>query len=247
MLRDKILFIVPTRKRPSNVSRLAKAFSELQSGFADLMFVVDGDHPDEHDYCRASNGWPVTFQPWRGLSGTLNTQGKFFAEKYRWIGFIGDDHVPTTHGFDAHLYGALRAVGEHAIAYGPDGQPFDTVVPMNIMVTPRTPHPPLTWWVMDCQTIRLLGQMVPYVLSHTCVDDYVWQLGYQAGTLVYVPGAEMDHLHPLWNKAETDESYELSSEHNNRLADHRKWEEYQEVQLPRDVALVKQWRRNVYS
>jgi hypothetical protein len=240
-LIDKIAFIVPTRGRPGNVAGLSVAFDQTSFGYADLHFVVDGDHPEEHDYTRASGRHSVHYQPWRGLSGTLNTASVHFAKAYRYVGFMGDDHRPRTHGFDASLYGALRRMGDHAVAYGPDGQADYSHI-MTGPVTEEASHVPMTWWVMDSQTIRLLGQHVPYVLSHTCVDDYVWQLGYQSETLTYVSGALVEHLHPVWGKAKTDESYELSSEHNNRLADHRKWAEYQKTQLPRDVRLIKMSR-----
>lgn len=238
---DKILFIVPTRGRPENVRELAKAFDENSSGYADLMFIVDGDHPDEHDYSRASGHWPVAFQPWRGLSGTLNTSSQRFAQAYRYIGFMGDDHRPRAAGFDGSLFGGLRRTGSFSIAYGPDGQADYSHV-MSGPVTEESSHVPMTWWVMDSKIIRMLGQMVPYVLSHTCVDDYVLQLGYQSETLTYVADALVEHMHPIWGKAKTDESYELSSHHHNRLADHKKWDEYQRVQLPRDVRLIKMSR-----
>lgn len=238
---DKILFIVPTRGRPENVRQLSRAFDQARTGYADLIFIVDGDHPDEHDYSRATGSHSVYFQPWRGLSGTLNTVGPRFASAYRYVGFMGDDHRPVSPGFDAALYAALRRCGDHAVAYGPDGQAEYPHI-MSGPVTEEASHVPLTWWAQDSQTIRMLGQMVPYVLSHTCVDDYIWQLGFQAGTLTYVEDALVEHLHPLWGKGSNDESYELSSNHHNRLADHIKWDEYQKTQLPRDVRLIRMSR-----
>jgi len=240
-MKDKIAFLVPTRGRPSNVGALALAWDEMiGAGFADLIFIVDGDHPEEHDYVRKSNGHQVYFQPWRGLSATLNTQALHFAERYQYVGFMGDDHRPRTKYFDQKLIIDLDYAGPYAVLYGPDGQPGWTAENQDsYAVDALTSHAPMTWWAMDSRLIRLLGQMVPWPLSHTCVDDYVWQLGYQAHKLWYSPSVLMEHLHPLWGKGSMDESYERSSEHNNRLADHKKWETYQEVQLPRDVRLIR--------
>lgn len=241
---DKIAFLVPTRGRPENVHRLAQAFTEQHDGYADLIFVVDGDHPEEHDYSRAALGFPVIFQPWRGLCATLNIQSLRLASQYKYVGFMGDDHIPRTPCFDEYLRQSLEVAGDYGIVYGSDGQAYFPACGSGFVnfPNPATPHIPMTWWCMDSKVITLLGQMVPWVLSHTCCDDYVWELGYQSGTLYFDSDVTMEHLHPLWGKAETDESYELSSNHHNRLADHVKWKEYQNVQLHRDVRLIKMAR-----
>ena len=177
-----------------------------------LIFIVDGDHPEEHDYTRVARGHQMYFQPWCGLSATLNTQALHLAQRYQYVGFLGDDHRPRTKGFDTRLIGALDAVGSYGIVYGADGRPWH-YSPRSGFVCMEDVHYPMTWWVMNSRVINLLGQMVPWPLSHTCVDDYVWQLGYQTGNL-WFEDVVVEHLHPLWGKAETDESYELSLYHH---------------------------------
>jgi hypothetical protein len=223
--------IVPTRNRVESARIQAKEHLVKSTGMVDVIYVVDGDHANEHEYARAVNPWHVNFGPWRGLSATLNHYGMLWATHYRYIGFMGDDHLPRTNGWDWSVHAAL-SMSHNLIAYGSDGQtdPVDKV------------FPPLTWWVMDSRIITNLGQMVPWPLSHTCVDDYVYQLGRRTNSLVYLPDVLMEHMHPVWGKAKTDDSYERSSEHHNRLADHEKWKHYQECQLPRDILMVERAR-----
>lgn len=230
MILNKIALIVPTRERPDQVHDQADAFKKLTGPYADIHYVVDGDHGNEHAYSRAVHDYPVHYQPWRGLSGTLNTSGVSLAQRYRYVGFVGDDHMPMTDQWDGLIFNTF-ALPETLIVYGPDGQPKGT-----------GSYPALTWWVMDSDLILHLGQMVPFVLSHTCVDDYVAQLGYQSNTIVYDPDVLFEHNHWIWDKGVVDASYERSSEHNNRLADNKKWLDYQEIQLPRDIAIASRLR-----
>lgn len=226
---NRTLWIVPTRLRADKIRDHALNMKHTMEGQGQVLYAVDGDHDAQHDYGHALRGIDVLleFGPWRGLSGTLNFQSHFWAERYTQMGFLGDDHYPSTFAWDTKLFYAIDA-DPLSIAYGPDGQTEETSI--NI---------PLTYWAMDSRIIRLLNQMVPYPLSHNCVDDYIWQLGHQSDALHYVSGVTVEHRHPLWSKAESDRSYELSSEHHNRLADHEKWKEYQRCQLPHDVALLR--------
>ena len=234
---NKIALIIPTRERPDQVAIQAKELTSLTGKFADIHYVIDGDHANEHEYSRALGEFHhiTHFQPWRGLSGTLNTMGLKLSQYYNYVGFIGDDHFPKTFGWDGKLLEIISRT-DTLIAYGSDGQP----------ALPSYDHgfPPMTWWVMDSDLLHALGQMVPYVLSHTCVDDYVWQLGYRSSTLSYSTEVLFEHQHWFWGKGEKDESYERSSEHNNRIADNLKWLDYQKFQLPHDVVMAQKLRRS---
>lgn len=232
---DKIALVIPTRERVDRVALQAAELHRLTGDFADIHYVIDGDHERDHEYSRALHGYHhiTHFQPWRGLSGTLNTMSARLVQYYPYVGFMGDDHFPLTLGWDHVMINLMRDPGT-LVAYGSDGQPD----------VDRWDHPPMTWWVMDSDLIHALGQMVPYPLNHTCVDDYVWQLGFQSDSLAYAPGVTMEHRHWFWDKAKTDDSYERSSEHNNRLADNIKWQHYQKIQLPHDVVVAQRLRRN---
>jgi hypothetical protein len=231
---NKIALIIPTRQRVDKAREQSLLLRGTMGYDADIHYVIDGDPWNEHDYVRAlaDSHSIVHVQPWRGLSGTLNTMSLKLSMGYRYVGFIGDDHLPRSLFWDTQIWNAFQDPST-LIVYGPDGSPTE----------PRD-FPRLTWWVMDTDLIHATGQMVPYVLSHTCVDDYVWQLGFQSGTLSYLPDVLFEHQHHLWNKGPVDESYERSSEHNNRLADNLKWQYYQTVQLPHDVVLAQRLRKN---
>lgn len=222
---DKTLWIIPTRGRSHRIAEHAESLRRTLTGYGDVMYVVDGDHEGESTYFHNVLPFLCHVGPWRGLSGTLNFYANHWAHFYTQIGFMGDDHFPRTVGFDAEFYYALKN-NPHSVTYGMDGA--YTTVP--------------TYWAMSSSIIQNLGQMVPYVLRHNYIDNYIQDLASGADALTRLDNVLVEHMHPLWDKAESDPSYELSSYHHSRLSDQLNYEEYKTVQLPKDVVLLRRLR-----
>lgn len=223
---DRTLWLIPTRLRSDRIADHAESLRRTLTGYGDVMYIIDGDHENEAKYFHNTLPYLCHPGPWRGLSATLNLYATVWAKTYRAIGFMGDDHFPRTVGFDAELHWAATADTDPAVAYGSDGSP--AMIP--------------TYWVMDSRIISTIGQMVPAVLRHNYIDNYVADLATGADALREVKNVLVEHLHPLWDKAETDPSYELSSAHHNRMADMVNYTEYKKAQLPRDIVLLRRLR-----
>ncbi len=222
---DKTLWLIPTRLRSEHIADHAESLRRTLTGLGDVMYLIDGDHENESKYFHNTLPYLCHTGPWRGLSATLNLYATTWAQRYTSIGFMGDDHYPRTVGFDAAFHFALKD-NPNSVVYGMDGA--YTSIP--------------TYWAMSSSIIRNIGQMVPNVLRHNYIDNYVQDLAVGADALIRLESILVEHMHPLWGKAETDPSYELSSYHHSRLADQMNYEEYKRVQLPVDIILLRRLR-----
>jgi hypothetical protein len=187
--------VVPSRGRPENADRLAKAFIDTNAK-ADLYFVVDNDDPRWEDYTRHDK---YTVLPadnkTGGCAASLNTGAVMLLDiikfpLYDYFVFMGDDHIPRTEGWDQAFYQALRY--NTGIAYGDDllqGANLPTAFAM-------------TRDLVD----ELRGMTFPGCI-HLFFDNFVKQLGLDLEYLKYLPDVIIEHLHPVAGKAEMDEGY----------------------------------------
>lgn len=187
-----LLVIVPTRGRPQNAARLADAFRQTDSLNAELVFVADHDDPELTAYHLAAPRLLVyQGESGNGLVPALNWAAGLYADIYDYIGFMGDDHLPRTAGWDAHVLGALDPL-EPRIVYGNDllqGENLPTAA------------------FMPSRMVRALGFMAPPVLRHLYVDNFWLQLGRDLGGLRYLPDVVIEHIHPAAGKTPMDERY----------------------------------------
>lgn len=209
-----LLVIVPTRGRPQNAARLAKAFEETDSLNADLVFVADADDPELPAYHEVAprlliyGGGPEE----SGMTAPLNWAAGLYGDIYDYLGFMGDDHVPRTRGWDAHVLGALETGGP-GVVYGDDllqGAALPTAV------------------FLPSRLVRALGFMAPAVLRHLYVDNFWLELGAATGGLRYLPDVVIEHLHPAAGKAPMDERYTaVNSAEADRL-DRQAWHTFRD-------------------
>lgn len=208
--------IVPTRGRPQNAARLATAFKDTDSLNAVPVFVADEDDPELPGYRKLlddgvlprlmvqsrSNG--------RGLCAALNYAAIRYAEVYEAIGFMGDDHLPRTIGWDDRVLDALDSL-EPRIVYGNDllqGAALPTAV------------------FMQSRMIRAMGMMAPRVMRHLYLDNFWKELGESLNGLVYLDDVIIEHLHPVNGKAEWDERYKAVNAPEADREDRNAWLSY---------------------
>lgn len=203
-----MVYIVPTRGRPENARRLIEAWRETGAQ-ARLHFAVDRDDEKVDEYRELfatafGQLAPVVTGnsgPRLRLVGTLNSEARRMAKRYRWVGFMGDDHLPTEPGWDSHLARILSDTeGRHgaAIAYGNDGIHGENLP---------------TAVVMSGNIIGWLGYMVPPALVHMFADNYWRDLGTGVGILRYASDVHIKHMHPIANLAPWDERYRETNAH----------------------------------
>lgn len=190
------MYIVPTRGRPVNAVRLAQAWHEHTSPNTRLTFILDDDDPELAAYENAFAAiehacFGYLVGPRLRLGGTLNHHAPIFAKQYHAIGFMGDDHLPRTHYWDAALYDNMLAQGG-GVVYGND-----------LIHGPNIP----TAALLSSTIIRALDYMVPPGLIHLYMDNFWRDLGHALGQISYREDVIIEHMHPLAQKAPWDDRY----------------------------------------
>ncbi|XAO35273.1 glycosyltransferase [Streptomyces phage Francob] len=213
----RILVIVPTRGRPDNIVRLDKALLDTQVD-VEVMYCVDDDDPALADYVRT--GIPLMIGPRKRLVGTLNDVAKQFVDDYDIIGFLGDDVVPKTHRWDNVIRDNFKP---NMVAYGNDGWQGEGL-PTGVF--------------LDARIVSVLGYMVVPTLIHLFADNYWKALGEALGTLTYLPGVDMEHMHPYAGKAEHDQTYEEANAGPVWEHDEKAFHWYVEHELAFDVEIL---------
>lgn len=211
-MSDRFLVIVPTRGRPGNVRRLTAGLAETGTSVADFLFVVDDDDPTTPEYLALADSGPHRFAVVHRmrLGGTLNFIAAQHLDEYAAIGFMGDDHLPRTAGWDTSILEALDAPGPRVV-YGNDllqGANLPTAVFLHSAI------------------IRALGYMCPPRQLHLFLDDFWKALGEQLGGLVYLPDVIIEHLHPVAQKAIWDERYAEVNSQETTESDRDAWLRY---------------------
>lgn len=212
----RTLYLVPTRGRPANAVRLAKAWHTTAAGDETrLTFCLDDDDPELPAYEEALLDRSLDHErfgfmvgPRLRLGPTLNEYATAAQDDYDAIGFMGDDHLPRTHAWDLKLLESLRPFG---VVYGNDliqGANIPTAV------------------LLDARIVRSTGFMVPPGLVHMYLDNFWKDLGQLLGTLVYRPDVVVEHLHPIAGKAPWDARYDEVNAGEVYASDKAKFDEF---------------------
>lgn len=186
-MKDKILIIIPTRERNDKHKEVYDSVTQT-SKYVDVLFGLDED--DAHNYERIyTSRAKYEVNPRIRMLPTLNLLANKYADKYEYIGFMGDDHRSRTRGWDTRM---MQTIGSLGIAYGDDlnqGEKMCTAV------------------VMSSDIIKALGYMSPPELIHLYADIFWKELGEATGILSYIPSIIMEHMHYTVGKSQPDALY----------------------------------------
>jgi hypothetical protein len=181
----RMLMIVPTRNRPASVVRTLEAFKETAK-VSDILFGIDFD--DASDYTISEQF--IERGPRIRMNGTLNAIANKYKDDYDYLGFMGDDHLPQTEGWDEKI---IKEIGDRpGFSYGNDilqGKRLATAV------------------VMSSSIVKAIGYMAPPVLVHLYLDNFWMDMGKRIGSLHYRDDVVIEHLHFMNGKSAMDEGY----------------------------------------
>ena len=220
-----LLVIVPTRGRPHNAEALWQAWRDTSSGAADLLFAVDDDDPMLRHYQDVIGRMPgvlLHVGPRLRMVGTLNAVAVANASKYRFLGFLGDDHRPRSTGWDQRFCECLS--GGTGIVYGNDllqGENMPTAV------------------AMTSDIVTALGYMAPPSMVHLCADLCWLEWGKAIDRITYLPDVVIEHVHPALGKAPMDVGYEDANSPGRMSGDSAAYFTYMADRFHDDVAKLK--------
>lgn len=229
---DDLTVLVPSRGRPENIRRLAEAWNATTTGSSALIVIVDGDDPARQAYEDLGVWDPegsVHLLLWGGarrpLGPLLNYFGYAFATESptTMIGFMGDDHLPRSVGWDYAVLATWADLGS-CIVYGDDllqGEKLPTAA------------------FMSADIIRTLRGMCPPTLEHLYIDNAWLELGRAMGRLRYLPDVVIEHLHPAAGKAQHDQTYAEANHPDRDRRDKAAFEVWRRAGLPRDLELLR--------
>lgn len=223
-----MLWIVPSRSRPSNIADLIATMHTTRC-VADLLVVIDNDDPELENYREVLLNNDRL--PWLSyvesdrlrLVGSLNKFATLMAPNYDFIGFMGDDHRPKTPIWDGLMAAQLRKMGT-GLVYGNDlfqGENLPTAV------------------AMTTDIISALGYMAPPTLQHLYVDNFWLELGRQIDRIEYMEHVVIEHMHPHAGKAEGDAQYDELNSNAQHNRDKNAFETYKRKGLAADVEKIK--------
>jgi hypothetical protein len=156
----------------------------------------------------------------------LNAVGPQWALRSDAVGFMGDDHVPRTPGWDARYMQGLERLGT-GLVYGNDliqGAALPTQV------------------AMTSDIILATGHMVPAGMVHLFADNAWLALGQALDAIAYLPDVVVEHLHPIAGRAEWDAGYAEANTDARSDADRAVFEQWREHELPRWVQQIKEYK-----
>lgn len=226
--------IVPSRGRPQNIKRLVKGLIETQAD-VDLYVGVDKNDPMQNDYLmmQVALGYPkliinFSLSERDRFGSTLNrlTNNAIEKDRYKYLAWCGDDHLPISKGWDKRYKEELdKGAG---IVYGNDLVMGETIA-TQLAFTPDIP--------------KALGYAVPTSFVHLFIDNYFMKLGEKIGGSVYIPDVIFQHLHPIAG-AKSDKTYEEANCDANWKNDRAAFDDYMANQLNRDVEKINEYRKN---
>lgn len=182
----ELIIIVPSRGRPDNVSELIEHVKEY-SEISDICFGFDYDDNSRYEPVAG-----VKFHrlPRTRIGRTTNSLATMYAQRYKYVAFMGDDHRPKTHGWDRILTEPLNI--KPGFSYGNDllqGKNLPTAA------------------VMSSSIVNTLGFMVPRTLKHFYFDNFWMDMGNALDSLNYFDDVIIEHIHPVAKKSEVDTTY----------------------------------------
>ena len=191
------MFVIPTRSRPQNIKRLAAAFRET-GATTPAIVCLDDDDPmkSAYDALDCPRNWEF-FVSGRAPLSTIYNRVLNYLPDLPWYGFLADDVVPETQGWD-------KALIERA---GSDGM----AVPSGGETTGGCPH-----FVLGGDLVRSVGWLALPGLARLYIDTVWGDLAQARGVYRYIPGVRLAHRHFSSGQAFMDSTYRKKNKVKDR-------------------------------
>lgn len=212
-MTNKLAVAVPSRGRPHNLRRLAKALKETCTGDYTLFVRLDNDDPALPEYLQIDD---VEFLVDKRIffTSSVNELAQLADERgYTHIAILGDDVLPETEGWDEKMIAALN--NKLGVVYGSDG--------LEHLHGPDLP----THVVVPIEMYQKLGWIGLPTSRHLFLDNAWRELG-KLTRFIYLKNVKLTHLH-RWNEAApNDQTYEEANDKVKREHDRLAFETWRD-------------------
>lgn len=209
-MKTKLAIAVPTRGRPFNLERLAKALKKTCTTEYHLFARIDND--DEVEYKDLDNTTYLVGPRIFYAKSVNEIASVALRDEFTHIAILGDDVLPETVGWDQKMIDVLPELG---VAYGSDG--------LEHLHGEDLP----THVVVPIEMYKRLGWIALPELRHLFCDNVWRELG-KLTKFIYLPDVKLTHLH-RWNKsAPDDRTYQEANDKKKRELDKAAFEEWRD-------------------
>lgn len=158
-MKEKILWICPSRKRPERLERLILSWKNTTENLSELLVVIDSDDDSYNNLIEKYPiiKWEITEPIFGSFLNLINSKAIEYSKEYQYIGFMEDDIVFETPGYESRFIKKLKELGKTGIVHAKDG-----VDKRKFISIP----------VVDSYIIRTLGWFSPPCLKSLWADNF---------------------------------------------------------------------------
>lgn len=168
-----LAMIVPSRGRPGAADAVRASFLKTSQAKTSLVFALDDSDERKSDYP------PIRFtSPSDSTVSAMNNAAGYYAQKFRYVGFAGDDCRFITPGWD-------RLMVEKADQMG-----GGIVYPNDLMDPGALP----SIFIVSSSVVKALGFMAPPPLKAIFFDNFWLEVGRGINRIQYMDDVVVQHI-----------------------------------------------------
>lgn len=181
-MKEKILWICPSRKRPERLERLLLSWQNTTENLSELLVIVDSDDNSYEDLIKKYTNvkWEITEPAFGSFLHLINSKAVKYSTEYQYIGFMEDDIVFETPEYESKFISKLKELGKTGIVHAKDG--VDKIKFVSIPV-------------VDSYIIRTLGWFSPPCLKSLWADNFWRAMATTLGTYYKFEDVTIKHYH----------------------------------------------------
>jgi hypothetical protein len=195
-MKEKILWICPSRKRPDRLERLINSWKVTSNGQSDLLVIIDSDDQSYETLIKKYPDvtWEITEPVFGSFLHLINAKALKYSTDYSYIGFMEDDIVFETAGYESKFISKLKELGQTGIVHAMDG-----VDKRRFISIP----------VVNSYIIKTLGWFAPPCLKSLWADNFWREMANYLGTYYKFEDVMIRHYH--YSKDATVEKDQISN------------------------------------
>lgn len=182
-IKDKILWVCPTRGRPEKLQKMIDSWKEQSEGLSDLLIAIDDDDRSNDSLILQNDHpnilWEIGESPGRAFLKLFNRLSMKYANHYKYIGFMEDDCVFKTK-YESQFIQKLKELGPLSLCHAND-----------LINAPRLCSLPC----FSSSLIRKIGFAAPPELNALWCDYWWAELKNYGAKEYYFPNIIIQHVH----------------------------------------------------